>query len=120
MGEPPIKPHEQRALNFLVYEYLLARSYKLTSITFSDENEDQDFEDWEDVGLNIPKPPDLVQVYREFSRSNGYDKPPSANIGVQTDFEDAPSEESKKEINRLVSFHNPVFPISTNDNSRKL
>ncbi|XP_043287266.1 RAB11-binding protein RELCH homolog isoform X2 [Venturia canescens] len=101
LGELPIKPHEQRALNFLVYEYLLSRSYKLTSITFSDENEDQDFEDWEDVGLNIPKPPDLIQVYREFSRSNGYDKPPSANIAVQTDFEDSSSEESKNEINRL-------------------
>lgn len=61
--EVPIKPHEQRALNFLVYEYLLARLYKLTSITFSDENENQDFENWDDVGLNTPKPPDLLQVF---------------------------------------------------------
>jgi hypothetical protein len=36
-----IKPHEQRALNFLINEYLLVRGYKLTSITFADENEDQ-------------------------------------------------------------------------------
>lgn len=59
----PIKPHEQRSINFLVYEYLLTNLYKLTSITFSDENENQDFEHWDDVGLNIPKPPDLLQVF---------------------------------------------------------
>ncbi|XP_058801173.1 RAB11-binding protein RELCH homolog [Phymastichus coffea] len=81
----PIKPHEQRAINFLVNEYLLANSYKLTSITFSDEIENQDFEDWQDVGLNIPKPPELHQIYREFMRCTGYDKPPSCDIGVQTD-----------------------------------
>lgn len=37
----PIKPHEQRALNFLINEYLLMYGFKLTSITFSDENENQ-------------------------------------------------------------------------------
>lgn len=36
-----IKPHEQRALNFLINEYLLLHGYKLTSITFADENENQ-------------------------------------------------------------------------------
>lgn len=33
-----MKPHEKRALNFLINEYLLLQDYKLTSITFSDEN----------------------------------------------------------------------------------
>ncbi|KAG7247267.1 hypothetical protein CRUP_022750, partial [Coryphaenoides rupestris] len=60
----PIRPLEKRALNFLVNEYLLKNEYKLASITFSDENDDQDFELWDDVGLNIPKPPDLLQLYR--------------------------------------------------------
>lgn len=36
-----IKPHESRALNFLINEYLLLQGYKLTAITFADENEDQ-------------------------------------------------------------------------------
>lgn len=36
-----LKPHEKRALNFLINEYLLLQNYKLTSITFSDENPDQ-------------------------------------------------------------------------------
>lgn len=102
--EYPIKPHEQRALNFLVNEYLLAHSYKLTAITFSDENENQDFEDWQDVGLNIPKPPELLQIYREFMRSTGYDKPPSSNISVQTDDELSQLDQSKEEeLNKLVS-----------------
>ncbi|XP_069469768.1 RAB11-binding protein RELCH isoform X3 [Ambystoma mexicanum] len=64
--QEPIKPLEKRALNFLVNEYLLQNNYKLTSITFSDENDDQDYELWDDVGLNIPKPPDVLQLYRDF------------------------------------------------------
>ncbi|XP_029313158.1 RAB11-binding protein RELCH homolog isoform X2 [Cottoperca gobio] len=62
--QEPIRSLEKRALNFLVNEYLLKNEYKLSSITFSDENDDQDFELWDDVGLNIPKPPDLLQLYR--------------------------------------------------------
>lgn len=64
----PLKPYELRALNFLINEYLLKQNYKLTSITFSDENENQDFEDWDDVGLNIPKPPDILHLYRDFGK----------------------------------------------------
>ncbi|XP_026680007.1 RAB11-binding protein RELCH-like [Diaphorina citri] len=73
----PIKPHEKRCLNFLINEYLLHHNYKLTSITFADENEDQDFDDWDDVGLNTAKPAELVQLYRDGLRSSG-------NGGVNT------------------------------------
>ena len=38
---PEIRGHEQRTLNYLVNEYLLQHGYKLTSITFSDENCDE-------------------------------------------------------------------------------
>ena len=34
-------PHEKRALNFLVHEYLMQRDNKLTAITFTEENGDQ-------------------------------------------------------------------------------
>ena len=27
----------------------------------------QDFDDWDDVGLNIPKPPDLLSLFRNYS-----------------------------------------------------
>ena len=57
--------HEKRALNYLINEYLLQYGYKLTSITFSEENTDEDFEDWESIGLNVSKPPDLGRIYRE-------------------------------------------------------
>ncbi|XP_070166057.1 RAB11-binding protein RELCH homolog [Polyergus mexicanus] len=100
--ELPIKPHEQRALNFLINEYLLARSYKLTSITFSDECEDQDFEDWQDVGLDIPKPTKLLQIYRDHMRANGYDKSPSVSVAVQTDFVVEEVEEQKDESQEMV------------------
>ena len=39
--EPVIRPYETRALNYLVNEYLLLNDYKLTSVTFAEENEDQ-------------------------------------------------------------------------------
>ncbi|XP_022908904.2 RAB11-binding protein RELCH homolog [Onthophagus taurus] len=67
-----IKPHEQRALNYLINEYLLEYGYKLTSITFADENENQDFEDWDDVGLNISKPAGLLTIYREGLKQSGH------------------------------------------------
>ncbi|XP_046733667.1 RAB11-binding protein RELCH homolog isoform X2 [Silurus meridionalis] len=72
--QEPIRPLEKRALNFLVNEYLLKNEYKLSSITFSDENDDQDFELWDDVGLNIPKPPDLLQLYRNCGSSQHSDR----------------------------------------------
>lgn len=41
LPQEPIRPLEKRALNFLVNEYLLKSEYKLSAITFSDENDDQ-------------------------------------------------------------------------------
>lgn len=61
-----IQPLERRALNFLINEYLLTNEYKLTSITFTDECQNLDFDDWDDVGLNISKPPGLLSLYRRF------------------------------------------------------
>ncbi|KAJ1529728.1 hypothetical protein ONE63_006481 [Megalurothrips usitatus] len=84
-GSDPVKPHEQRALNFLINEYLLYHGYKLTSITFADENANQDFEDWDDVGLNIPKPAELLQLYRDYMRQTGFLKPPGAEVSCQTE-----------------------------------
>ncbi|KJE94065.1 hypothetical protein CAOG_04762 [Capsaspora owczarzaki ATCC 30864] len=60
----PIKPYEQRALNYLVNTYLLEASYRLTSITFSDEVTNQNVESWEDVGANMDQPPRLLEIFR--------------------------------------------------------
>ncbi|KAK4315518.1 hypothetical protein Pmani_013261 [Petrolisthes manimaculis] len=75
-----IRPHEQRTLNFLVNEYLVNNSYKLTAITFADENDDQDFEHWDDVGLNTSRPPNLVHLLRD----TGHSRPPLATTASQT------------------------------------
>ncbi|RNA19956.1 lisH domain and HEAT repeat-containing KIAA1468-like protein, partial [Brachionus plicatilis] len=60
----PLMPHDKNAINFLVNEYLLENDYKMTSVTFAEENESQDLEDWDVVGLNRAKPPNLCQLYR--------------------------------------------------------
>lgn len=94
-----IKPHEQRALNFLINEYLLLHGYKLTSITFADENENQDFEDWDDVGLNIAKPVELLQLYREGLKRTG-----CGNVCAHTQTELVLKDEKAEEkIAELVS-----------------
>uniref|UniRef100_A0A673HFU2 LisH domain and HEAT repeat-containing protein KIAA1468 homolog n=1 Tax=Sinocyclocheilus rhinocerous TaxID=307959 RepID=A0A673HFU2_9TELE len=84
--QEPIRTLEKRALNFLVNEYLLKNEYKLTSITFSDENDDQDFELWDDVGLNIPKPPDLLQLYRNCGNSLPLHRDTVDVAGLKHDF----------------------------------
>ncbi|KAL1248716.1 hypothetical protein QQF64_022034, partial [Cirrhinus molitorella] len=89
--QEPIRPLEKRALNFLVNEYLLKNEYKLTSITFSDENDDQDFELWDDVGLNIPKPPDLLQLYRNCGNSLPLQRD-TVDVGVNVDPNDFPGD----------------------------
>uniref|UniRef100_A0A673GU94 LisH domain and HEAT repeat-containing protein KIAA1468 homolog n=1 Tax=Sinocyclocheilus rhinocerous TaxID=307959 RepID=A0A673GU94_9TELE len=89
--QEPIRPLEKRALNFLVNEYLLKNEYKLTSITFSDENDDQDFELWDDVGLNIPKPPDLLQLYRNCGNSLQLHRD-TVDVAVNVDPNDLPGD----------------------------
>uniref|UniRef100_A0A8C5PZJ7 LisH domain and HEAT repeat-containing protein KIAA1468 n=1 Tax=Leptobrachium leishanense TaxID=445787 RepID=A0A8C5PZJ7_9ANUR len=101
--QEPIKPLEKRALNFLVNEYLLKNNYKLTSITFSDETDDQDFELWDDVGLNIPKPPDLLQIYRNYGNHQSVTKA-SADVAVgvrDDDLEPLPTGEKTTELQAL-------------------
>ncbi|OQR75166.1 lisH domain and HEAT repeat-containing protein KIAA1468-like [Tropilaelaps mercedesae] len=83
-NEAPLLPHERRAINFLVNEYLLDHNYKLTAITFAeeDDNQGQDFDDWDEVGLNISKPPRLGQLYRNFNRWHSSIKnSPSTEVG---------------------------------------
>uniref|UniRef100_A0A8C2DQ98 RAB11 binding and LisH domain, coiled-coil and HEAT repeat containing n=1 Tax=Cyprinus carpio TaxID=7962 RepID=A0A8C2DQ98_CYPCA len=90
-NQEPIRPLEKRALNFLVNEYLLKNEYKLASITFSDENDDQDFELWDDVGLNIPKPPDLLQLYRNCGNSLPLHRD-TVDVAVNVDPNDLPGD----------------------------
>ncbi|XP_003741349.1 RAB11-binding protein RELCH homolog [Galendromus occidentalis] len=88
INESPLLPHEQRALNYLVNEYLLQHNYKLTAITFAeeDDNQDQDFDDWDEVGLNISKPPNLGHLYRNYCRWNSSSRKTSVS-GTSTNEE---------------------------------
>ena len=54
------------------------------------------------MGLNIPKPPELIHYYREFMRSTGYDKPPQSTIAIQTD-EEIKDQCEKEALSKLVS-----------------
>ena len=83
----PAQPYERRALNFLVHEYLLQEDYKLTSVTFSEENANQDFDDWDDVGINVAKPPDLLRMYREFGHYRSASGAALCDAGTCTDDE---------------------------------
>jgi len=86
----PIRAYEQRAINFLVHEYLLTHGYRLTSITLADENAGQDFENWEDVGLNTERPADLLNIFRQVHRSRpGQVLQSSVNAETQTNEDEA-------------------------------
>ena len=45
LADDDIKPYEKRAINYLINEYLLVNHYKITSVTFAEENENQVFID---------------------------------------------------------------------------
>ncbi len=83
-----IKAHEQRILNFLINEYLLQHGYKITAITFSDENNDAEyFEDWDSIGINVVKPPNLLKLYKDFGKHFDKKKDPVACLDVATETE---------------------------------
>ena len=46
----------------------------------------QDFEDWDDVGLNIPKPAELLSLYRDFMRQSGNVRLPCQHMACQTEW----------------------------------
>uniref|UniRef100_A0A0V0J4T2 Uncharacterized protein n=1 Tax=Schistocephalus solidus TaxID=70667 RepID=A0A0V0J4T2_SCHSO len=63
----PVMPLEKRTIRFLINEHLLSSGYKLTAVQFAEEcevDEQQDLDDWTDVGLNCNRPPDLVSLLR--------------------------------------------------------
>ena len=59
-----IKPHEKKILNFLVNDYLMRNGYKISAVTFSDECEGQNLDDWEEVGVISDKPLRLSSILR--------------------------------------------------------
>ena len=81
-----MKAHEKRIVNFLINEFLLQHGYKLTSITFSDENNDADyFEDWDNIGINVTKPPNLLRLYRDYGKHFEQKQVEVKHVEINTD-----------------------------------
>ena len=55
---------EYRTMNYLINQYLLSNNYKLTSITFTEENESIDRDNWDDMARENVSLPDLIHLYR--------------------------------------------------------
>ncbi|UJR13938.1 hypothetical protein I4U23_000941 [Adineta vaga] len=85
-----VRPFERRALNYLINEYLLTNNYKVTSVTFGEENDTSDLEDWDSVGLNCSRPPDLNQLYRWYCHQLNVDneKPTQEDFSMFINFDE--------------------------------
>jgi hypothetical protein len=55
---------EHRTLNYLINEYLLTNNYKLTSVTFTEENQTFDFDHWKNQTKHYLMSVDLIHLYR--------------------------------------------------------
>lgn len=79
----------------------------------------QDFEDWDDVGLNVPRPADLHTMYREFcSRMPGYvqrkDASCYANMnGENNSFIESGDANQSELLNKLVSTKPFLLSVSS-------
>ena len=108
-----IKAHEKRIVNFLINEYLLQHGYRLTSITFSDENNDAEyFEDWDNIGINVTKPPNLLKLYKDYGKHFSDDfNVIKEDIGIMTDEDNAQkvlTEKLESEILRIATLENKL------------
>ncbi len=107
-----IKAHEQRIVNFLVNEYLLQYGYKLTAITFSDENDDADyFEDWDNVGINVAKPPNLLRLFRDYGKHVVKQEKDFQDFAMQCD-EDVEASDLKS---KLVDQQNTIANLESSN-----
>jgi hypothetical protein len=88
-----LMPYDKNAINFLVNQYLLEQNYKMTSVTFSEENDAQDLEDWDIIGVNRSQPPNLCQIYKLYLNRSLINQQSSASIDTKKSEE---VEESKR------------------------
>jgi hypothetical protein len=93
-----VRPFERRTLNYLINEYLRTNNYKLTSVTFGEENDTSDLEDWDNVGLNCARPPDLIQLHRWYCHQLSVDesKPTMKDFGMLINFDSDLHEDYKR------------------------
>ncbi len=80
----------------------------------------QDFEDWDDIGLNVPRPSDLASLYRQYSHATpGFLQSKDVACSVNLDLELNPFSEAaqidqdstNELLNRLVSTQRSTIPF---------
>lgn len=59
----------------------------------------QDFELWDDVGLNIPKPPDLLQLYRNCGTPLSSPRD-MVDVSVEVDLGDLPGNYNNQDVSK--------------------
>lgn len=75
----PLLPHEYCLIMYVMYVIYVTCLFTCF----------QDFELWDDVGLNIPKPPDLLQLYRNCGTPLPSPRD-TVDVSVGVDFGDLP------------------------------
>lgn len=63
----------------------------------------QDFEDWDDVGLNIPKPTELLHLYRDCMKNCAIGAGGTRDWGGQVILPTAQEENFRHQITNIVS-----------------
>ena len=75
----------------------------MTSVTFGEENDTSDLEDWDSVGLNSARPPDLSQLYRWYCYQLNVEneKPVTEDFSMLVNF-DADLQDEHKQLKETV------------------
>jgi hypothetical protein len=86
----------------------------LTSVTFGEENDTSDLEDWDSVGLNCARPPDLSQLYRWYFHQLSVDneKPIKEDFSMFVNFDESLHGEYKNlkiSVQQMVSIFCLLF-----------
>ena len=82
--EIQIKPHEKKLLNYLVNDYLMRNGYKFTAVTFSDEANEQNLDDWDEVSSYSLGTPTILSLYRNSGLKQLNERSDSVEGEVQT------------------------------------
>lgn len=72
-------------------------------MTFGEENDTADLEDWDSVGLNCSRPPDLTQLYRWFSHQMSLEenKPLKKDFSISINF-DAELQDDHRHLTEMI------------------
>lgn len=90
----------------------------MTSVTFGEENDSADLEDWDSVGLNCARPPDLNQLYRWYcyQLSIEDEKPIKEDFSMMVNFDEHLQKEHQVLQTQVKQMVQIISPHSFNRN----